>query len=100
VGVGARRQSLAAGLARPEKMLPGRRWIEGKLQMSLHAFKVKVPQNALADLRKRLANTRWPDEVEGAGSGQSGRTAGLHMDRQSQSAAALAVRTRSLRRTR
>ena len=30
-------------------------------------FKLKVPQKTLNDLKKRLANTRWPDEVEGAG---------------------------------
>ena len=35
----------------------------------MHAtpFRVDVPDAVLADLRERLARTRWPDEVEGAG---------------------------------
>ena len=32
-------------------------------------FTVHIPQPTLDDLRARLANTRWPDEVEGAGWG-------------------------------
>ena len=35
--------------------------------MSVEAFEVKVPQATLDDLRERLAATRWPDEVSGAG---------------------------------
>jgi Epoxide hydrolase N terminus len=35
--------------------------------MSIHPFKVNIPQATLDDLRERLARTRWPDEVEGAG---------------------------------
>jgi|GEM_PF-3145824 len=34
--------------------------------MKAKSFKIKVSQTALSDLRKRLANTHWPDEVEGA----------------------------------
>ncbi len=30
-------------------------------------FKINVPEEILADLRERLAHTRWPDEVDGAG---------------------------------
>lgn len=30
-------------------------------------FQIQVPQNALDDLRDRLARTRWPSEVAGAG---------------------------------
>ncbi len=32
--------------------------------MSVNAFKVKVPRETLKELRKRLAKTRWPDEIE------------------------------------
>ena len=33
----------------------------------IEPFVVDVPQAALDDLRERIARTRWPDEVEGAG---------------------------------
>jgi Epoxide hydrolase N terminus len=29
-------------------------------------FKVNIPQEILDDLRQRLSNTRWPDEMKGA----------------------------------
>jgi pimeloyl-ACP methyl ester carboxylesterase len=35
--------------------------------MSLESFTINIPQATLDDLRERLAQTRWPDEVEGAG---------------------------------
>lgn len=35
--------------------------------MSVQPFYVSVPQETLDDLRERLARTRFPDEVEGAG---------------------------------
>jgi pimeloyl-ACP methyl ester carboxylesterase len=35
--------------------------------MSVQPFEVRVPQATLDDLRERLAATRWPDEVSGAG---------------------------------
>lgn len=35
--------------------------------MKTQPFQVKVPQTVLTDLKKRLKQTRWPDEVEGAG---------------------------------
>jgi len=35
--------------------------------MSIQSFKIAIPQATLDDLRERLACTRWPDEVEGAG---------------------------------
>ncbi len=35
--------------------------------MSVQAFAINIPQTTLDDLRERLARTRWPDEVEGAG---------------------------------
>ncbi len=35
--------------------------------MKTKPFKIKVPQKTLTDLQKRLKQTRWPDEVEGAG---------------------------------
>ena len=34
--------------------------------MQATPFKVNVAQNALDDLRQRLANTRWTDEINGA----------------------------------
>jgi pimeloyl-ACP methyl ester carboxylesterase len=30
-------------------------------------YKIDIPQSALDDLRHRLENTRWPDQLEGAG---------------------------------
>ena len=35
--------------------------------MSVQPFKIDVAQDVLDDLRERLADTRWPDEIEGAG---------------------------------
>ena len=35
--------------------------------MDVRPFEVRVSEEVLNDLRKRLARTRWPDEVEGAG---------------------------------
>jgi pimeloyl-ACP methyl ester carboxylesterase len=35
--------------------------------MSVQPFTIAIPQATLDDLRARLAHTRWPDEVEGAG---------------------------------
>lgn len=35
--------------------------------MSIEPFKINVPEVQLLDLKERLAQTRWPDEVEGAG---------------------------------
>ena len=35
--------------------------------MEVHPFNLQVPEEALTDLRIRLAQTRWPDEVPGSG---------------------------------
>ncbi|GHO42155.1 epoxide hydrolase family protein [Ktedonospora formicarum] len=35
--------------------------------MNIQPFNIAIPQSTLDDLRERLARTRWPDEVEGAG---------------------------------
>ena len=35
--------------------------------MRIQPFKISISQPILDDLQERLANTRWPDEVEGAG---------------------------------
>ncbi|HEX8005036.1 MAG TPA: epoxide hydrolase N-terminal domain-containing protein, partial [Trebonia sp.] len=35
--------------------------------MNAVPFTVNVPDTVLADLRDRLARTRWPDEIPGAG---------------------------------
>ena len=35
--------------------------------MQVQSFQINVPQSVLDDLKERLADTRWPDEVEGAG---------------------------------
>ena len=35
--------------------------------MSIQAFTIHLAQSVLDELRERLARTRWPDEVEGAG---------------------------------
>ena len=33
----------------------------------IEPFRCEVPDEVLVDLRRRLANTRWPDQLEGAG---------------------------------
>ncbi len=35
--------------------------------MNIQAFTIAIAQSTLDDVRERLARTRWPDEVEGAG---------------------------------
>ncbi|MEM8531046.1 MAG: epoxide hydrolase family protein [Chloroflexota bacterium] len=35
--------------------------------MTIQPFTINIPQNTLDDVQDRLARTRWPDEVEGAG---------------------------------
>jgi microsomal epoxide hydrolase len=35
--------------------------------MDIRSLEVRVSEEALDDLRERLARTRWPDEVEGVG---------------------------------
>jgi len=40
---------------------------KGEMCMSIQRFQVNIPQATLDDLRERLARTRWPDAVEGAG---------------------------------
>jgi pimeloyl-ACP methyl ester carboxylesterase len=35
--------------------------------MKTQPFQIEIPQTVLDDLQERLANTRWPDEAEGAG---------------------------------
>src|SRR5687767_8965093 len=35
--------------------------------MSVEPYRIAIEQHVLDDLKARLANTRWPDEVEGAG---------------------------------
>jgi pimeloyl-ACP methyl ester carboxylesterase len=35
--------------------------------MSIQPFTIDVPETTLDDLHERLARTRWPDEIEGAG---------------------------------
>jgi len=35
--------------------------------MNVQSFPIAIPQATLDDLRERLAHTRWPDEIEGAG---------------------------------
>src|SRR5262245_44738457 len=69
VGVRARRPLPSHGGARPAGrgpagLLPP---IKEKCFMSIHPFTIAIPQETLDDLRDRLAHTRWPDEVEGAG---------------------------------
>src|SRR5260370_29105308 len=41
--------------------------IERRSDMSVQAFAINIPQTTLDDLHERLARTRWPDEVSGAG---------------------------------
>ena len=35
--------------------------------MAVRPFKVRVPAPVLADLKRRLERTRWPDEIPGSG---------------------------------
>src|ERR1700737_3973444 len=41
--------------------------LQGELFMSIQSFTIDIPQATLDDLHARLARTRWPDEMEGAG---------------------------------
>jgi pimeloyl-ACP methyl ester carboxylesterase len=34
---------------------------------AIEGFEIRVPDAVLADLRERLARTRWPDQIEGSG---------------------------------
>ncbi|HLZ57112.1 MAG TPA: epoxide hydrolase [Ktedonosporobacter sp.] len=34
--------------------------------MTVHPFKIEIPQAILDDLHERLVRTRWPDQIEGA----------------------------------
>ncbi|WP_018219269.1 epoxide hydrolase family protein [Salinispora pacifica] len=33
----------------------------------MHPFRIEIPQHAIDDLHRRLADTRWPDELPGVG---------------------------------
>ena len=35
--------------------------------MDVQPFQIQVPEDVLEDLQKRLARTRWPDEIPGSG---------------------------------
>ncbi len=35
--------------------------------MTIRPFEIQVPTAVLTDLKQRLAATRWPDEIPGAG---------------------------------
>lgn len=35
--------------------------------MDVQPFTIRIPDTTLSDLRSRLANTRWPDEIAGSG---------------------------------
>jgi microsomal epoxide hydrolase len=41
--------------------------IKRRADMNIQPFTIHVAQSTLDDLRERLARTRWPDEVQGAG---------------------------------
>src|SRR6266700_1034592 len=44
----------------------GKENLKKEISMSAEAFKIAIPQATLDDLRDRLGQTHWPDEVEGA----------------------------------
>ena len=35
--------------------------------MAVESFRISVPDSVLEDLRRRVAATRWPDEIPGTG---------------------------------
>jgi len=35
--------------------------------MAVESFRISVPDSVLEDLRRRIAATRWPDEIPGTG---------------------------------
>src|ERR1700736_1350215 len=41
--------------------------IERRADIHIQPFTIHVAQSTLDDLRERLAHTRWPDEIQGAG---------------------------------
>jgi epoxide hydrolase-like protein len=38
-----------------------------RTQQAVRPFRIDIPQAQLDELRARLANTRWPDELPGVG---------------------------------
>jgi pimeloyl-ACP methyl ester carboxylesterase len=57
-------------LLRPDRssgILPSTAYRQGEGMTDVQPFTINVPQATLDDLRTRLAQTRWPDAVEGAG---------------------------------
>ena len=56
---------LAALLLLPS-LAPGQAQVPAKSEpATVHPFKVHVPEQVLIDLRHRLAETRWPDQLPG-----------------------------------
>ena len=35
--------------------------------MSIQPFEINIPEEILDDMRQRIANTRWPDEIPDSG---------------------------------
>jgi len=35
--------------------------------MSIQPFEINIPEEVLDDMRQRIANTRWPDEIPNSG---------------------------------
>jgi len=35
--------------------------------MPIYPFQIKIPEEALINLRFRIVQTRWPDEIENSG---------------------------------
>ena len=35
--------------------------------MDIRPFRIEVPEEVLGDLKRRLAMTRWPDQIAGSG---------------------------------
>jgi pimeloyl-ACP methyl ester carboxylesterase len=54
-------------LPRGIPMIHGYNTVQGGKTMHIQPYTVHVPDETLLDLQDRLARTRWPDEVEGAG---------------------------------
>src|SRR5215210_5381513 len=37
------------------------------MDLMIQSFKINIPQNNIDDLRSRIKNTRWPDEIKKSG---------------------------------
>src|SRR4051812_50109295 len=68
-GTAIRRPALRPDIRRRAHRLDhlrGHRSSVGRMSEDVRPFTVHIPDDVLADLRERLARTRWPDQIPGS----------------------------------